>query len=294
MGIRGVPVSQAGVASAAALESIHSAQGWLFRFLIAYAASLAILILASRRDLLSQYASSDTRVRAPWLIAHAILIVLLLTLSRFADYVPSAFILVPAVARPLVACAAGLALFAALAPIGVWGRMVRQQGKLFAYAFMMAAAGVAAIDLSHAFWARFAQIDVQPGRILLQPFYRNLHVDAASLTLTTDRFGIVITDYCSGLEGVGLMLVFCAAWLWHFRRDYRFPRRSSCAIAMLVIFLLNAIRIATLLAIGDSRPCRYRERRLPLASRLDRLQRLCADDGDHLQAKQMAEARERA
>jgi exosortase E/protease (VPEID-CTERM system) len=246
MDIRGVPAT-------VALDSIHGAQGWLFRFLIAYAASLAILILASRRDLLSRYASSDTRIRAPWLIAHAILIVLLLALSRFAKDLPSAFILMSALARPLLACGAGLALFAALAPAGVWSNLVRREGKLFAYAFMMAAAGVAAIGVSHAFWARFARLTFSLVRILLEPFYRHLHVDADSLTLATDRFGIVVTDYCSGLEGVGLMLVFCSAWLWYFRRDYRFPRALLIVpIAALVIFLLNAVRIAALLAIGDA------------------------------------------
>ena len=160
-----------------------------------------------------------------------------------------------ALARPLLACGAGFALFAALAPAGVWGNLVRQEHKLFAYAFVMAAAGVAAIGMSHAFWARFARLTFSLVRILLEPFYRHLHVDAASLTLATDRFGIIVTDYCSGLEGIGLMLVFCSAWLWYFRRDYRFPRACSpliVPIAALVIFLLNAVRIAALLAIGDA------------------------------------------
>ena len=253
MGIRGVPVSQTDTASSAALDAIHDAQGWLFRFLIAYAASLAILILASRRDLLSRDASSDTRVRAPWLVLHVILIVLLLALSRFTNALTNAFILMSALARPLLACGAGLALFAALAPAGVWDNLVRREGKLFAYAFVMAAAGVAAIGVSHAFWARFARLTFSLVRILLEPFYRHLHVDADSLTLATDRFGIVVTDYCSGLEGVGLMLVFCSAWLWYFRRDYRFPRALLIVpIAALVIFLLNAVRVAALLAIGDA------------------------------------------
>ena len=54
MVIRGVPTSQADAASTVVLDSIHGGQGWLFRFVIAYAASLAILILASRRHTFSR------------------------------------------------------------------------------------------------------------------------------------------------------------------------------------------------------------------------------------------------
>src|SRR4029077_2254166 len=61
------------------------------------------------------------------------------------------------------------------------------------------------------------------------------------------------SEICSGLEGVGLMLVFCTAWLWYFRREYIFPRALSVLpIAVLVIFLLNALRIAALVFIGDA------------------------------------------
>jgi exosortase E/protease (VPEID-CTERM system) len=71
--------------------------------------------------------------------------------------------------------------------------------------------------------------------------------------LATDRFGVIVTDYCSGLEGVGLMLVFCAALLWYFRDEYRFPRALFIVpAALLLIFFLNAVRIAALLMLGDA------------------------------------------
>ena len=257
MVIRGVPTSQADAASTVVLDSIDGGQGWLFRFVIAYAASLAILILASRRDSFSDMPLRYSRIRAPWLIVHAVLIAPLAAPPRPANVRPSVLILMlSALARPLLACGAGFALFAALAPAGVWGNLVRQEHKLFAYAFVMAAAGVAAIGMSHAFWPCFARFTFSLVRILLEPFYRHLHVDAASLTLATDRFGIIVTDDCSGLEGIGLMLVLRSGWFFAFLRcDYCFPPASFfliVPIAVLVIFLLNAVRIAALLAIGDA------------------------------------------
>jgi exosortase E/protease (VPEID-CTERM system) len=60
-----------------------------------------------------------------------------------------------------------------------------------------------------------------------------------------------VRDVCSGLAGVGLMLVFCTAWLWYFRREYIFPRALIILpIAVLIIFILNAVRIAAILLIG--------------------------------------------
>jgi exosortase/archaeosortase family protein len=49
------------------------------------------------------------------------------------------------------------------------------------------------------------------------------------------------------------MLAFCTAWLWYFRREYVFPRALIIVpIAVLVIFLLNTVRIAALVLIGDA------------------------------------------
>jgi exosortase E/protease (VPEID-CTERM system) len=49
------------------------------------------------------------------------------------------------------------------------------------------------------------------------------------------------------------MLAFCTAWLWYFRREYIFPRALIIApIAVLVIFLLNSVRIAALVLLGDA------------------------------------------
>lgn len=49
------------------------------------------------------------------------------------------------------------------------------------------------------------------------------------------------------------MLVFCAGWLWYLRDEYRFPRALIIVpAALLLIFMLNAIRIALLLMIGDA------------------------------------------
>src|SRR5205814_2154908 len=58
---------------------------------------------------------------------------------------------------------------------------------------------------------------------------------------------------CSGLEGMGLMLVFGALWLGFFHQDYRFPRALLLIpVGMGLMFLLNSVRIAALILIGHA------------------------------------------
>ncbi len=62
-----------------------------------------------------------------------------------------------------------------------------------------------------------------------------------------------VSDICSGLEGVGLILTFSAAWLIYFRREYIFPRALLLIpLGVAAIFLLNVLRIAALMLIGNA------------------------------------------
>jgi exosortase E/protease (VPEID-CTERM system) len=256
LAIRGVPIARMGAPAAAVVHALHTLQGWSFRFIIAYGGSLAILILSARRARFAKCASVEIlSVRKRWLILHAALLVLLLTLSSFIDAggASPARIVLSAIARPLFAIGAVLALCGALAPWRVWGLALRVNRELFGYAFVMATGAVLAVSLSQSLWTPSARVTFRLVQILLRPFYPDLHVDPFAQVLATDRFGVIVTDYCSGLEGVGLMLVFCAAWLWYFRDEYRFPRALIIVpAALMLIFMLNAVRIAALVMIGDA------------------------------------------
>ncbi|MEZ5355918.1 MAG: exosortase E/protease, VPEID-CTERM system [Bryobacteraceae bacterium] len=81
----------------------------------------------------------------------------------------------------------------------------------------------------------------------------DLIVQADALRVGTPRFTVVVSPECSGLEGIGLVLTFGALWLIVFREELRFPN----ALALLpagaaAVYLLNAVRIAALVLIGDA------------------------------------------
>ncbi len=71
--------------------------------------------------------------------------------------------------------------------------------------------------------------------------------------ISTHRFSVQISEVCSGLEGMGLILAFTIAWLTLFRREYRFPSALILIpIGLVVIFSLNVVRIAALVLIGNA------------------------------------------
>jgi exosortase E/protease (VPEID-CTERM system) len=102
-------------------------------------------------------------------------------------------------------------------------------------------------------WESSSGFTFQVVAVLLRPFHSNLIVDAADLTLGTSRFQVTIVSECSGLQGAGLMLVFTSVWLWLFRRECLFPRAFLLIPAgVFLTWVLNCVRIATLIHIGDA------------------------------------------
>jgi exosortase E/protease (VPEID-CTERM system) len=90
-------------------------------------------------------------------------------------------------------------------------------------------------------------------RGLLAPLIPNIQTDPTTSVIDTGHFAVEVSSVCSGLEGMGLMLVFCAVWLVLCRREYRFPQALLLIPAGLVLsFALNVLRIATLVLIGHA------------------------------------------
>jgi exosortase E/protease (VPEID-CTERM system) len=233
----------------------HEIQHWLFRFAIAYVASLAILLfLRGSGSIASTLAApADAPVRVPWLALHLALLAPFALLS--AQLYRGGDVSFALLALGWHACglAAAAALFAGLAPLHVWGAAIRRTGSLPMYALLPAAGALLAYKLSQMLWAPASELTFLIVRFLVHSLIPSLHTDASTLTLITSHFSVQVSEECSGLEGVGLMLVFCGAWLWYFRREYIFPRALIIVpIAVLLIFLLNSVRIAALVLIGDA------------------------------------------
>jgi exosortase E/protease (VPEID-CTERM system) len=140
-----------------------------------------------------------------------------------------------------------------MVPATVWYSVLRRHRRLLGFAAGPALLVVMAIQASQALWHPAARVTFLLVESFLKLFYPIVYVDAATFTLGGRHFAIQVADQCSGLEGVGLMLIFCVSWLWYFRREYFMPRALLIIPgAVCLIFLLNSVRIALLLMIGDA------------------------------------------
>ncbi len=138
-------------------------------------------------------------------------------------------------------------------PPSAWIAALRPTGFAWIYAAAVSGLGVAMVALSQSLWQSAARLTFELVQLLLRPVLPNLIVQPERMRLQGHSFGVIISQECSGLEGIGLMLVFSAAWLWLSRRDFRFPRAYLLIPAgILTLYFLNAVRIAALLLIGDA------------------------------------------
>jgi exosortase E/protease (VPEID-CTERM system) len=76
--------------------------------------------------------------------------------------------------------------------------------------------------------------------------------EPASFLVGTRVFSVTIEPACSGYEGIGLVWVFLAVYLWLDRASLRFPHVLLLfPIGTLVVWLANALRIFLLIGIGS-------------------------------------------
>jgi exosortase E/protease (VPEID-CTERM system) len=232
-------------------------QHYGLRLLVSLGVALAVFIYV-RHDSELQEASNATRgepIRWRWLACNLLAVTglaVLLPALYGPDQNPASFAL-QALACLGLGLTALLALLLGAAPLALWVRAVQAVGRIWLYALAVAGAATLAIRLSQSLWKPAAGITFELVHRLLRPWLADLQADPATQVLSTHRFAVEVSDICSGLEGLGLMLVFCVAWLVYFRRDYRFPRALVLLPAgLLLVFALNVLRIAALVLIGDA------------------------------------------
>lgn len=140
-----------------------------------------------------------------------------------------------------------------LAPPRFWLELARRERV----ALLLACLGAIVLwvmgQLTQEFWHPLANATFFLSRQILGLVYTNVISDVSHRVLGTPAFQVEISSACSGYEGIGLVTGFLVLYLWMFRKELRFPNALSLLpIGALVIWLVNAIRITALIAIGTS------------------------------------------
>ena len=142
--------------------------------------------------------------------------------------------------------------FALIRP-GLWLRVARNTGYLWVIALIAVILACIVGNSTRSLWPWAAQVTFQMTRVLVSPFLRDVIVNPGLMLIGTQRFQVEITPECSGFEGIGLMLAFGATWLMLFRAQCRFPQAFLLLpVGAALIFLLNSVRIAALILIGNA------------------------------------------
>ncbi len=235
---------------------VRDTQHWGFRFLVALSGAVALFayVDAGQRLRRADTAFSCTTVRVGWAVLHFLLVACLIPLSHllYSDVSPLPLAMTVTFWVAIGGTAA-LSAAAAMAPWPLWREAMAALGTTWWYALIAALLSASAIQLSQRLWAPTATLTFNLVRDLLRPVIPMLNADPATRILSTDRFAVEVSDICSGLEGVGLILAFSGAWLLYFRREYIFPRALLLIPAgVAAMFGLNVLRIAALILIGDA------------------------------------------
>jgi len=145
-------------------------------------------------------------------------------------------------------------------PMNIWGRMFRATSPLWLYSSL---AGVSAWALGFPIRSLYEESSAASSHFLQVLTFRSLEPilrlilpgfapDSATYTIGTPRFSVVVLPSCSGMEGLGLVLVFTAVWLWYHRKECRFPQALLLIpVALVAIWVLNIVRLCVLTYIGD-------------------------------------------
>jgi exosortase E/protease (VPEID-CTERM system) len=201
-----------------------------------------------------------------WLAAHALALAAFAVVTHFTFGMPGdpARLSATWFAGWFAAACATLGLWlTALAPYRFWRRLVRQEyGAILAGCLLGTVAWMLIKVMSRyetswlgqdEFWNWLGVPTLELVRTLLGWFYADIVHQPEQSVLGTASFRVRISYACSGIEGISLITLFLALYLWLFRKEMRFPQAFWLfPLGITAAWLLNAVRIAILIAIGAS------------------------------------------
>jgi exosortase E/protease (VPEID-CTERM system) len=156
-----------------------------------------------------------------------------------------------AVARAALGLSALVCWGAAALPARLWLALARRGRWALLGGSLVGVVAWKAGPLANLLWPSLSRSTFWAARGLLGLFFRDTVSDPAQFLVGTPSFAARISPACSGYEGIGLIGVYLAVYLWLYQKDYRFPQALLLfPLGAALIWLANAVRIASLVAVG--------------------------------------------
>ncbi len=230
---------------------------WTVRGIVGYAAIFFTFAYLKSKAALNQISNlvKSVPVNPRLLAAHAVAMAIFGSASwaLYGNHVEG-FSVTPVSVIWLLAGICGIVLGAfAFMPRVLWARLLRDTGWLWAYTLLAVVFACIAGGYSRVLWLPSSRLTYALVKSLLSLFVTGIIANPVTMHLGTTKFAVEIAPECSGYEGAGLILAFGVVWLWFFRDECRFPRALILIPAgVVVMYLLNAVRITSLILIGDA------------------------------------------
>ena len=246
----GMRVHQGGTGKIDASQIVKYAYYFSLFALLAF----ALVSWPKRKELYEKWsAAAAGRNWRQWLGANVAVFAAMLPATLGFAIFPTSGVLKQALFASL--CGGGalmlLALLLSAAPLAFW----RRTAASHRFEILLALGGAAFVSLfaivSQQSWSILAAATINLTAGILHFYEMDVHVDAAQRILGVGDYGVIIDPACSGYEGIGLVVGFVGLYLAAFRKQLRFPNALLLLpIGIVVIWLLNAVRLAALISIG--------------------------------------------
>jgi exosortase E/protease (VPEID-CTERM system) len=144
-----------------------------------------------------------------------------------------------------------ISLAALAAPAAFWSWLARRMPTEGAVALLSAMLLVLAGELSQESWTRLSGATLGVSHWFLSLYETDVILDVQRQLLGAGDFSVIVTQECSGYEGIGLVTAFTVLYFWLMRKHLRFPNvLVLIPAALAAVWALNALRIALLVSVG--------------------------------------------
>ncbi|HEX5227036.1 MAG TPA: exosortase E/protease, VPEID-CTERM system [Bryobacteraceae bacterium] len=192
-------------------------------------------------------------IQGRWLLAHVAAIFLFATLTAvlFENHLRGLAADLLVVGWAATGAAAVVLGALAILPASSWKTLLQGTRDVWGYVVVLVTVGCLLAAYATPVWQPLARWTLLLASFMLHPLVPGITVDMATRSFGTPRFMVEVAPACSGYEGIGLILAFTTAWLWFFRKEWRFPRALLLVpLGVATIWVFNAVRIAMLVLIG--------------------------------------------
>jgi exosortase E/protease (VPEID-CTERM system) len=144
----------------------------------------------------------------------------------------------------------------ALLPARCWKRLFASNGRDVLCGFLAGCVAYGVGRYAQQLWPMLQDSTFSMVALILRLVGGSASViDAQQSIIGTAAFSVRIAPICSGIEGMVLIACLIGLYLWFYRSEMRFPQAFLLLpIGILAAWLLNAVRIASLILFGSRFP----------------------------------------